>query len=427
MTRCGNVAHAGATWVRRLLCLHAALLPISIAAGQVWAYLASLLFLAGALARPRSWPGYPLGRLVALVAAAVVLSAMLGGRPMYALAKADRLFLFAIPVAMGAMALARPADEIRPFLSRLAAFFLAGCSLKALYDCIRIPVQHLWLRQEAIQPAREALAGAPSFPGLFDLGNMRDPQFYAVALCLLFALWLRRADGYPRRLVLAALAINAVALLLHFKRGAWFSAGLGLFVVSVLSGRRAALFWMLLAVLAAAQVPAVRERILLIPDEFRPGAGGRYALWTEAAPRLFEEYPWGMGWRSVRHEDLQRNSSVVVQPRLNHLHNNILQLRLETGWAGVAAWLALMGAALVHAVRGWRRAVRSQSDWRGPALGVLAALLTLHANGLVEYNAGDAEIFMLMNLLMGLAVAGCLAEDPPRSDGEPTPAALRGC
>lgn len=404
-------------WLSRFLCLHVALIPISIAAGQIWAYFASVLFLLMALRQAPPPGGYPLMRWVAFYGAAIALSILFGVRPLYSLAKADRFLLFAVPLAMGALAARRPVDSNEQFLERLVTLFLAGCSIKALIDCFRIPIQYIWMRREAID------ASAP-YPGLFDLGNMRDPQFYAVAICLLLALVLHRTRGFSRRVVFPALLVNALALLLHFKRGAWFATAAGVLLVALLCGRRKAVFWIVLSVLVAAQIPAVKERISLLRDEFRVGAGGRYALWTEVAPELFREYPWGMGWRSVRHADLQQNPAAVVQPKLNHLHNNLLQIRLETGWAGVGTWLLLMGSALAYAVRGWRRA---SSRWRGPALGILAALLTLHLNGLVEYNAGDAEIFMLMNLLIGLAVAGSLVVGRPPPADESTPAMPHGC
>lgn len=424
MTPNANTLPPAERWLVRFLYLHAAFIPISIAAGQVWALLASLLFLVLALARPQPPGGYPLARLTVLYVAAILFSIAVGARPLYALSKADRLLLFAIPVALGGLALRRSNEPVRHDLLHLVAVFLAGCSAKALYDGIRIPAQYFWLRHAA---ANGSDGAGPALPGLFDLGNMRDPQFYAAAVCLLVALWICRAPGFSPRLVLIGLMINSFALVLHFKRGAWFSTVAGVLLVVWLAGRRVAIGWIVLGLALATQIPAVQERILLIKEEFRLASGGRYALWTAVGPQLFREYPLGMGWRSVRHADLQHSPGAVVQPKLNHLHNNVLQIRLETGWIGLAAWLMLNGAVLTYAVRGYCLATRANPIWRGPALGLLAALVALHLNGLVEYNAGDAEIFMMMNLLAGLAVAGYLAFAPGPPAEQPTPAATRGC
>ena len=95
----------------------------------------------------------------------------------------------------------------------------------------------------------------------------------------------------------------------------------------------------------------------------------------------------------------------LIQPKLNHLHNNDLQLRLELGWAGVAAWLAWMLTGLGVMWLTFRRAVRHATPDAGLAYGLLGGFLALQLNGLVEYNFGDAEIFMLFNLLLGLAAA----------------------
>jgi O-antigen ligase len=173
-------------------------------------------------------------------------------------------------------------------------------------------------------------------------------------------------------------------------------------------------FLLLLVAIGAAFLPPVQTRLRLIQEEFQIRTGGRYALWSTVAPALLREYPLGMGWRSVTHEDLLKHG-VPVQKKLNHLHNNVLQVRLETGWLGLAAWLAWMGAVFVWLARGYRRACAEHSPWAGPALGVLTGFTALHFNGLVENNFGDGEVFMLMNLLMGIGVAGVMALRRPAS------------
>lgn len=384
--------------------LHAALLPISIAAGQIWAYLIALVAIgawcAGAFHDADRSPLLP---LALCFSGAVLFSVLVGVRPELALRKSDRLLLLAVTLVAPLVAGAAPSFASRDLMTRLIRLFLIGCAAKAVYDLIRIPVRYL-LAQRAYESAMQAGTEALKLPTLYDFGNMRDPQFYAVAICLAVALRMFRTPGFPMRLLHLTLALCGSAMIIHFKRGAWAALLATLLLMAVVN-RRKGLALVLLAVLAlGSQVPAVRERIAQVRQEFLVETGGRIALWTRVAPSLFRDYPLGMGWRSIRHEDLLRRGA-PVQDKLNHLHNNLLHIRLETGWPGVATWLAWMGFAAALMLRAYRVATRSGSDLRGPAFGLLGAFIALHADGLVEYNFGDAEIFMLMNLLMGLGAA----------------------
>ncbi len=390
-----------------LLLIHAALLPISIAAGQIWAYLFALVALIawvrGGLPSVRR---APLAGVLAVFALTVFLSAIVGVRPALALAKSDRLLLLAVALFFPLLFVTRETGSAESLLRKLIALFLIGCALKAGYDCVRIPVTHFLdvsRYRAAVSAGTWAAGDLP--PTLFDAGNMRDPQFYAVALSLAGALWLLRAPGFRPAFLVGAIAVTGLALLLHFKRGAWFSAAIALLVLALLSNRRRMVLVLLVAALAASFLPSVRARVGQIRDEFSLKSGGRYTLWTRVAPALFKEYPLGMGWRSVQHEDMTYHR-VSVQKKLNHLHNNVMQVRLELGWPGMAAWLAWMGAGFVLLFRAWREAAARRPEYAGPALGLLIAFLTLHLNGLVEYNFGDGEIFMLMNLVLALGVAG---------------------
>lgn len=386
------------------LLLHAALLPISIAAGQVWAYMiAAVAIVAWCSGAFHDAGRSPLVPLALAFGGAALFSAIVGIRPELSLRKADRLLLMAVALVTPLVAGLAPAFAARDLLTRILRLYLIGCAGKALYDLIRIPVRYL-LALRAHEAALQAGAQPMKTPMLYEFGNMRDPQFYAVAICLAVALRMFRTPGFPQRLLNLTLVLCGAAMILHFKRGAW-AALLATMLLMAVVNRRKRLALVLLAVLGlGSQVPAIRERVAQVRQEFQLNTGGRIALWTRVAPSLFREYPLGMGWRSIRHEDLLRQG-VPVQNKLNHLHNNLLHIRLETGWLGVATWLAWMGGAAVLMLRAYRAAMRSGSDLRGPTSGLLGAFIALHANGLVEYNFGDGEIFMLMNLLMGLGVA----------------------
>ncbi len=406
-TRTGRILEA-------LFLIHAALLPVSIAAGQVWAYLiAAVSIVACAAGGFRGADRSPLAPLILIFAAAVLLSVLVGVWPQRALQKSDRLLLMAVALVGPLIAGSSPRFASAGLLPRLLALFLIGSTGKALYDLVRIPIRYA-LAERAYAAAVVAGEAAESLraPTVYQFGNMRDPQFYAAAICIAVALRMFNTPGFHRGALLFALSACGAAMLMHFKRGAW-AALIATLLLMALANRRWRLLVGLLAVLAvSAQVPAVQARVAQVREEIQVKSGGRMALWRIVAPALYREYPLGMGWRSVVHRDLL-DRGAPVQDKLNHLHNNLLHLRLETGWPGLASWLILMGGAGVLMLRAYRAAYRTSSNMRGPALGLLGAFVALHANGLVEYNFGDAEIFMLMNLVMGLGAAVWVHQQPP--------------
>lgn len=307
-----------------------------------------------------------------------------------------RLHRLLIPLAMFAMGGAFRGPGL-PGL-RLALAFAGGCAVRGLYDLIRVPWQ--------------VAAGTP----LFDTGNMRDPQMYLVALCLLIGL-----SGYHewrryRAVLGVGMALSGLGLILHFKRGVWF-AFVGAMGVLGIMGRRWRVLGILgLVALCGLAAPQVRHRLGTLEEVFHASTGGRLALWRDVAPVLLSEYPQGMGWCAVTHEDLAEHTA-YLQPKLNHLHNNVLHITLETGWPGLAAWLVWMGMLLWMLLRQCRHPTSPRHG--ALALGVCCAVSGLLMNGMVEYNFGDTEILLLYSLLGGIALA------MRSGDAQPSPGSRR--
>lgn len=394
------------TWLRWCLAGYAALLPISIALSQAPAFAAGLLIL-WICWRDRNLPHprHPFTWPVAVFALMVVLSLLWSVRPCQTAAKLDRLLLLGVVFAIPWMITRGREPLARDGLWRLAILFIAGATVQALMDVVALPWSYHQAAQthaalvQAGQLSRRALP-----PTLFDMGNMRDPQMYMVSLSLLLGWLLYRKPGSHLGWWWLAATLNTAAFVLHFKRGAWLAFLISAGLLAMAARRRRVMILLLIAVAVAFAFPQVRQRMGLLRDEMRIKTGGRYVLWTRIAAPMLHDYPWGMGWKAARHEDFTRYDQ-RIQPKLNHLHNNVLQLRLELGWAGVAAWLAWMLTGLGVMWLTFRRAVRHATPDAGLAYGLLGGFLALQLNGLVEYNFGDAEIFMLFNLLLGLAAA----------------------
>ena len=354
-----------------LLGAFALALPFSIALAEPLAFGVLPFWLYDQVSRKtlRQVTAYPAFIPLILFCALAVASAFYGIRPGVSLGKCHRLILLSLVFMVGTVGQDR--------LLVLAKLFLTGTSIRAGYDLLRVPMAVFFGGQD-----------------VYSTGGMRDPQMYLVALCLVLGLILAGKDGWRSWWSVALL--NGLGIVLHFKRGVW-AAFYGVILLLAATRRR----WVLLLALlllsgAMFLVPAVRARVASLPNEFALEQGGRYVLWTQAAPALLMKYPFGMGYRGMRHEDLVPYA-FYVQPKLNHLHNNMLQVAVEVGWLGLAVWLVWMGTAGFWAWRVCRLKPES-----GLALGALVGFCGLMLNGLVECNFGDGEVFMLLCFVMGL-------------------------
>lgn len=371
-------------WLLISMYAFAAMLPFSISLVQPPAYMAALLSLALLWHRRRCAAVKPFFQDALLVFLAVALIASLvGSDPSRSVEKMNRFLVLTIAWGIPMLLITRERSGGRE-LHQMAVCFMAGLSIKAGFDMVRVPV--------------EVAMGTP----LFNTGTMRDPQFYLVGACLAVGMVSMRAWNihYPPTLV--ATLFSLVGLLLHFKRGSWIAFVGAMAVMGVASRRWRSLVIAFLVLCSSLLLPPVRERLAELGDEFGNKPGGRLVLWTEVAPSLIPEYPFGMGWKAARHEDFIAINA-DVEPGLDHLHNNALQVLLELGWAGLLVWLYWMGLVVVAFWRSFRRCSDQDRMYQGLALGGLGAFSGLMLNGMVEYNFGDSEIFMLMVFLMTIA------------------------
>jgi len=228
---------------------------------------------------------------------------------------------------------------------------------------------------------------------------MRDPQFYLSALLMLIAAGCGGVFPVNARARAAALLATGAALVLHFKRGVWLAFGVSAATLCLFFRRRAFIV-LLPAIGAVLLLPPVRARWSALTEEFGPRASRR-VLWTRIAPKMIRENPWGVGRGVIRNKDLQRYGR-LRETKLNHLHNNGLQIAVESGWGGVAAWTVWMVAGAVEMARNAARAARDRHPLRWVPIGIGAVFLGLMLNGMVEYNFGDSEVFMWFLLLFGL-------------------------
>lgn len=363
------------------------LLPVSNAVGQVPIYLASVIWLVQTV-RGQSVVYKP--ALIGFAGWMLLISAgfIWAVHPELGLEKLNRFLVFPFTGAVTAACL-RKENPLRG-VQTLCLSLIAGVTLLGFYDFVEFPLR---------------IRGGEQF---VDVGNMTSPQFYMVGIML----WLGLLGSRSARVhgwFWACLPMMGAGLLLHQKRGVWLACAAAVGCWTLWTRKWKVMLAGLVLGACSLTLPFVQARLQHLTEVIQPTHGGRMILWNEVAPRMFEEYPLGMGFNGSRYQDFREvlPARYHVEPGLRHLHNNFLQIRLELGWQGVLFWSGWMAWILYRA---FRSAKRLDS---GVPVAVAFALLALHLNGLVEHNFGDSEVLKVFLMLFGCVDVAHLCTTKP--------------
>ncbi|OFV84068.1 MAG: hypothetical protein A2W26_14260, partial [Acidobacteria bacterium RBG_16_64_8] len=197
-----------------------------------------------------------------------------------------------------------------------------------------------------------ALAGEithPRLAGPFGEG-LTLGSFLLVSLVLAVALFFESRRGQERLLYAGLLALFLVAFYFTLARGAWLAFALALLVLGIARYRILLLLAPAALLIVLLLVPGITERLapaLENPEETT--VAGRFSRW-EGALTVFRENPilgagLGVG-------DLEAGALASGTP--GAAHTDYLRVLADTGVLGLGAYLWLLGAAAVEALRAHR-------------------------------------------------------------------------
>jgi O-antigen ligase len=207
-------------------------------------------------------------------------------------------------------------------------------------------------------------------------------------------------------------------LVATYTRGAWigFAAGVLTAAATVQRGR-----WLLLAGLvllaggALAAPPELRHRFLSMADPEEAGVRERVYMWKSGLAMWRERPLLGIGPGGVKREYSRYAVPEAFKKRTGHVHNTPLQILVERGLLGLAAWMWIWVAFLTHAIGLLWRLPEEAGPERALVVGTLAAIVGFLVGGLSEYNFGDSEVVMVAWALMALPWATKQAQEPRAS------------
>ena len=129
---------------------------------------------------------------------------------------------------------------------------------------------------------------------------------------------------------------------------------------------------------------------------------------------MWRQHPLlGLGPGGVKREYESYALPEAVKKRTGHVHNTPLQILVERGVLGLAAWLWIWAAFFAKGIGLLRRLPEDAARERALVLGGMAAIVGFLVAGLSEYNFGDSEVVMVTWALMALPwAANARATDP---------------
>jgi hypothetical protein len=194
------------------------------------------------------------------------------------------------------------------------------------------------------------------------------------------------------------------ALLLNLKRGPWLGVGLSILILLAYYSRRLILPAIAVICLTVASFPQIQTRLLQSSRDFFI-AGGRSEMW-EIGIELAAKYPLGIGYQN---SPILQKYDPNIPAVHNHFHSNILNVLVETGWLG----LMIFGLWIFNLVM-----VSQKSSLSFPnslLIRVLSAsIISWQIAGLVEYNFGDSEVFMIV-LIVVATISSIVKTETERS------------
>jgi O-antigen ligase len=242
-------------------------------------------------------------------------------------------------------------------------------------------------------------------------GTLGHYMTYAGTLMLVIGLAAARlifskSDRRWPALVMPALL---VALTMTLTRSAWVGVSVGVGLLFVLKDLRlTALIPVVIALVFALAPDSVTDRIMSVSNLRDPSSRDRLAMLQTGAAMIKDHPLTGVGPNMVPRVYAQYRDPNSVQKVNPHLHNVPLQIAAERGLPALAVWIVFIGM-LAGAVF---KLFRTSADRTLPAA-ALAAIGSMFAAGIFEYNFGDSEFLMLFLVIVTLPFAAARQDDAP--------------
>ena len=324
----------------------------------------------------------------------------------------DKTYYTAIAIFMGTMLISALASGfIGPgmkrwsdfWLWRLMPFFIMTFAIKDFISARRIlSISIVGISLSALCAIYQGLGGNTRANGFFG-----HPMTLAGYLCLflpiLFVLFLeKKTCDIWKWGIGTSLGICSIALLCNGTRGAWLAVSvvISLLLLYYLFQKKKMAIFILCGLLAVgaglSQYQPFTNRVASITDTKNQSNAERFLIWNSAL-HMFEDHPvLGVGLGQYK-DNYQKKyiSPEAKEPKLEHAHNNFMQMLAESGIVGFGGFVILISGLIGYS---FKRFFKNKNPY---ALMMCASTLALVLQGLTEYNFGNSAVMKCFWLLQG--------------------------
>lgn len=297
-------------------------------------------------------------------------------------------------------------DTKKKWRAALTAFLLTS-GLVALYGIYQnfagISSTASWVDQNMFEKIKVRVYST------FDNPNVLGEYLVMMIPIALAVIWKSKTNG-QKTLYAALLLALGTCMIFTWSRGAWLGVMLAAAAFLLVMDKR----WFLPAVLGVLMLPmllasgsAIADRILSIGNTADTSTAYRVSIWRASAVMIRDFWLSGIGLGSEAFSMIYPKYALAGANFALHSHNLFLQLWVETGIAGILAFLCMIAAFMRQsfALNVYRERSRmSASVSMALAAGVLGFLL----QGLTDnvwYNYKMVLLFWIMLALAGSASA----------------------
>jgi putative inorganic carbon (hco3(-)) transporter len=238
-------------------------------------------------------------------------------------------------------------------------------------------------------------------------GTMSIYMTFAGLLMLVGLLALGRAlfNNPKEPWVMGAVGLIIFCLLLTLTRQAWLGFLVGMLVLIIFWNKKHLFSLPVIMIGLLLFAPeSVKDRLFSLIDLRDWTLQARVFLW-QGGWEIFKDYPiTGCGFKCVDILHAQYPDPSGYIARLKGMHNNVVQLLVDTGILGLGAWLSIWIAYIFNAYKKIGKLAINDKD-KGLVIGSLAAVLGFLAGGLFETNFYDSEVAMMLYFIMGISMA----------------------
>jgi len=224
-----------------------------------------------------------------------------------------------------------------------------------------------------------------------------------------------------------SVGIIGLCLLSSLTRQAWLGFFLGTaFLVYFWNKKYLLVLPLLLAGLLLFSPDRIKNRMVTMTDLQTPSLQARIGLW-KGGVEIFKDYPLtGCGYKCVDLVHSQYPDPIGYGEGASYIgyleyykgmHNNILQLLIDTGVIGLGFWISIWATYFIEILKRFRALANQtcQNNFQGILMGSLAAAIAFLIGGFFETNIYDSEVAMLLYFLMGISLTDIQKSAPKKN------------